>query len=239
VLSSSNGSTSNTAKLGGDIGAVWGVTGAFLIVPAWKAVRKWSTRRTVYLLSGIISAALVVGVLIKIRADQIAKLDILFGQIEEVGSKGAPEKQEFMTLASENPHTLSDYLERCRELEPVLSDYVASEQQMDNLLIEVQQQIKNLKPRGSYDKMLPMLNVLQRIGETDLDGAKFYKQEIADAKQLPDVPEKNRAQYFRTQIEPVLEQEQQTALAELAIMKEAKARGIDMPPNMLEEFGLK
>jgi rubrerythrin len=182
--------------------------------------------------------AVLVCVLFKIRIDQTAKLESLLAEIRDVAARGAPQKQQFMKLTRENPQTLPEYLQRCAELEPVVNDYSASEQQMDDLLAEVQQQIGELRPQGSYGAMLPMLGVMRAILAKDLEGAKIYKQEVDYAKQLPSMSEKERIQFYNTNIEPVLEREHEVALDEIAILKDAKTHGIAMPANMLQDAGL-
>jgi hypothetical protein len=233
-----HGSNPETIKLSEYVGAIWGAAGAFLLGPAWKAVRQWPLRSKMLLLSSVVIAAIVVYVLFKIRINQTAKLESLLAETGDVAARGAPQKQRFMKLAQENPQTLPEYLQRCAELEPVINDYSASEKRMDDLLAQVQQQIGELRPQGSYGAMLPMLGVMRAILAKDLEGAKIYKQEVDYAKQLPSMSEKQRIQFYNTNIEPVLEREHHVALDEIAILKDAKTRGIAMPANMLQDAGL-
>lgn len=232
------GSNSDTAKLGGQIGTVWGATGAFLIAPARKAVKLWPARRKIFVLSGLVAAAAIVGSYVKIRIDQIDRLQTTFAEIVDVSTKGAPLKQQFMTLTRENPQNLDEYLLRCAELEPVVNDYSASEKQMVNLLFQAQQQIERLKPQGSYGAMLPMLSVMQKLGEKDLEAAKFHLEEIAYSKQLSGMSYKDRVDFFMANIAPDIEQEDKIAQEEIAIMKDAKERGVALPENMLQDAGL-
>jgi hypothetical protein len=233
-----HGSSPDTIKLSQYLGAIWGGTGAFLLGPAWKAVKQWSRRSKMLLLSGVVITAVLVCVLFKIRIDQTAKLESLLHRVHDVAARGAPQKQQFMKLTRENPQTLPEYLQRCAELEPAINDYSDSEQQMDDLLAQVQRQISELRPRGSYGEMLPMLGVMRAILAKDLEGARIYKQEVEYAKQLPSMSEKQRIQFYNINIEHVLEREQQVALDEIAILKDAKTRGIAMPTSMLQDAGL-
>lgn len=210
----------------------------FLLGPAWKAVKQWPWRSRMLLISGIVITVVLVCVLIKIRIDQTARVESLIAEIHDVAAEGAPQKQQFMKLTRENPQSLPEYLQRCSELEPVIVKYSASEQQLDGLLAQMQQRVAELRPQGSYGAMLPMLGVMRSIVAKDLEGAKVYKREVDYAKQLPGMPEKQRIQFFHINIEPVLEREHQIALDEVAIMKDAKARGIVMPANMLRDAGL-
>lgn len=233
-----HGSNPDIIKLSEYLGAIWGGAGAFLLGPAWRAVKQWPRRSKMLLLSGAVITAVLVCVLFKIRIDQTAKLESLLAETRDVAARGAPQKQQFMKLTRENPQTLPEYLQRCAELEPVINDYSASEQQMNDLLVQVQQQIGELRPQGSYGAMLPMLGVMRAILAKDLEGAKIYKQEVDYARQLPSISEKQRIQFYNTNIEPVLEREHQVALDEIAILKDAKTRGIAMPANMLQDAGL-
>ncbi len=232
------GNNPDTIQLSKYLGAIWGCGGAFLIGPAWKGVKHWPQRSKMLLLSGVVIVAIAVGVLFKVRSDQTAKLKSLIAEAHNVTVNGAPQKRKFMKLAGENPQTLSEYLQRCAELELVINDYSASEQKMDDILAQIQQQIAELRPPASYGAMLPMLRVMRAILAKDLEGTKIYKQEVTYAKQLPGMSETQRIQFYNNNIEPVLEQEHQLALDEIAILKDAKASGIVMPANMLQDAGL-
>jgi hypothetical protein len=144
-----------------------------------------------------------------------------------------------MKLTRENPQTLDAYLQRCSELEPALNDYETSERQMDDVMAQMQQEIGGLKPKGSYVGMLPMLSVMREIMGKDLEGAKAYRQEIEYAKQLPGIPESGRMKFYTANIEPVIEQEHKIGQDEMEIMRDAKARGVEMPDNMLQDAGIK
>ena len=233
-----HGHDPETIQLSEYLGAIWGGVGAFLLGPAWKAVKQWPWRSKMLLLSGVVVAAVLIFVLFKIRHEQTAKLESLLAEVRNVESRGAPKKQQFMKLVRENPQTLPEYLQHCAELEPVINDYSASEQQVDDVLAQVQQQIGELRPQGRYGAMLPMLAVVRAIAAKDLEGAKIYKQEIDYAKRLPSMPEELRVQFYDINIAPLLEREHQLALDEMAILKDARARGIAMPANMLKDAGL-
>jgi hypothetical protein len=233
------GSSPDTVKLAGDLGAAWGVLFAFLIVPTWRAMKQWPAPYKKFIFSGVFIIVAVVGFLFWIRARQTAKLEELLKETRNISIRGAPQKQLFVKLTRENPQTLPEYLQRSSELEPAIKDYAASEQQMDNVLAEMQNEIERLKPNGSYAGMLPMLGVLRAILGKDLEAAKVYKQEIDYAKHLPSIPEADRPRFVSTNIGPVIEQEQKIALDEVAILKDAKARGITMPANMLQDAGIK
>ena len=233
-----HGSNPDTITLSTYLGAIWGGAGSFLLGPAWKAVKQWPRGSRMLLLFGIVVTAVLGCILFKIRMDQTAKLESLFAEIHDVGVRGAPLKQQFMKLVREDPQTFPEYLQRCAELEPVINDYAASEQQMNDLLAQVQQQIGELRPQGKYGAMLPMLGVMRAIFAKDLDGAKIYRQEVDYAKQLSGMSEKQKIQFYKANIEPVLEQEHRVAQDEIAILKDAKTRGIAMPANMLKDAGL-
>jgi len=217
-----------------------GATAALLATPGWKAVRQWPAPRQKLLLFGVLVSVATIGGLFWIRVRQVARLETLFQEIHEVGTKGAPQKQLFMKLSRQDTQSLPEYLQRCADLEPVLNDYMISEQQMDAVLARTQQAIADLKPKGSFGNMLPMLSVMRKIMEKDLEGANAYKQEIAFAKQLPNIPAADRVRFYNENIGPVVKQEHKVAQDEFEVLKEAKARGVeDMPENLYRDAGIK
>jgi hypothetical protein len=234
-----HGSTPDRTDLARDLGAIWGGTAAFLIGPLWKAVKQWPARYKKLAALGVFVAVAVAGGLFWIRSRQTAKLESLFTRVRELGVRGAPQKQLFMKLTRENTQTLPEYLKRCAELESVLNDYEPTERQMGDVMIEIQQEIDALNPKGSYANMLPMFRVLSAILDKDLEGAKAYRQEVEFAKQLPDIPESDRARFYTANIQPAIEQERRIGQDELQIMKDAKARGVYLPENMLQDAGVK
>lgn len=144
-----------------------------------------------------------------------------------------------MQLAREDTKTLPEYLQRCEQLEPAINDYEAAEKQMDNLFVQVQEQINELKPKADYANLTPFIEVLRAIMGKDLEAATAYRKEIAFAKQLPAIPATDRLRFYNSNIQPVLAQESQIAKEEIEIMRESKARGIKLPENLLQDAGIK
>jgi len=236
-----HGSTPDRTKLMSDLGAVWGVTAAFLIGPFWKMMKQWPARRRTSFLSGLLIIVAVAGGWFWIRVRQTAKLQELFKEDRDVESDAAPKKQRFMQLLSEkqNAKTLPEYLQRCAELEPAINDYEAAERQVDNLLSQMQQEIGGLKPQGSYASLLPGFAVLRAVFAKDIEGAEAQRKEIEYAKQLPNIPEAGRAQFYTSNIQPVAEQEGKIAQDETAILKDAKTRGVVLPESVYQGAGIK
>jgi hypothetical protein len=313
-----HGSTPENNKMAGDLGAVWGGIGAFLIGPGWKALKRWLpvpyrtfvfslvcftgvaatgvfllvsataqgspaafTRDSVSVLGliftaiwasqswssitnaepdtnpefrekhrafGLKAGAIILSVLLSvavagtyfgIRASHVTKLDSLFKETHELSVKVAPQKQLFMKLVREDTKDLPQYLQRCAELEPAINDYEASERQMDDLMSQVQHEIEELKPKANYASALPVLNVMRTIFGKDLEAAKVYRQEIEFAKQLPGIPESGRTHFYIMNIQPIVEQEHKIAMDEVAILKDAKARGVEMPESLYRDAGIK
>ena len=225
----------------GDLGAVWGGTAAFLIGPFWKAMKQWPSRRRTFVLSSLFFVVAVAGGWFWFRVRQTAKLEALFKEDQEVERDAAPKKQRFMQLLSEkqNAKTLPEYLQRCTELEPAINDYEASERQVDNLLGQMQQEIGDLKPQASYGSLLPGFAVLRAVFAKDIEGAEAYRKEIGYAEQLPGIPAAGRAQFYTSNIQPVVEQESKIAQDETAILKDAKMRGVTLPESVYQGAGIK
>ncbi len=234
-----HGSTPERTQLMSDLGAVWGGTAAFLIGPFWKAMKQWPARRRTFFLSGLLIIVAVAGGWFWVRARQTAKLETLFKEDQEVERNAAPKKQRFMQLTRENPKDYAEYLQRCAELEPAINDYEASERQVDNLLGQMQQQISELKPQASYGSLLPGFAVLRAVFAKDMEGAEAYRRETEYAKQLPGIPVAERVQFYNANIQPVVEQEYKIAQEEIAILKDAKMRGVTLPESVYQGAGIK
>jgi hypothetical protein len=234
-----HGSTPERTQWMSDLGAVWGGTAAFLIGPFWKAMKQWPARRRTFFLSGLLIIVAVAGSWFWVRARQTAKLETLFKEDQEIERDAAPKKQRFMQLTRENPQTLDAYLQRCAELEPAINDYEAVERQVDNLLSQMQQEIGELKPQANYGSLLPGFAVLRAVFAKDIEAAEAYRREIGYAKQLPGIPEADRTRFYIANIQPIVEQESKIAQEEIAILKDAKMRGVRLPESVYQGAGIK
>jgi hypothetical protein len=236
-----HGNTPDSSNLAGDLGAIWGGTVAFLIVPMWKAVKQWPAPYKKFILSGVVIGVAAAGGYIWIRASHTAKLKTLFEEDHELELNAAPKKQRFMQLMreKENANSLPEYLQRCAELETAINDYETVERQVDNLVSQVQQEIEKLKPMASYASLFQKLTVLRAIFEKDLEAAKVYRKEIEYAKELPGISAADRIRFYSANIQPVVELEHKIAQDELEIVKDAKVRGVALPGSMYQEFGIK
>jgi hypothetical protein len=221
------------------LGAVWGGTAASLIGPIWKAAKQWPASYHKFITFGVLITGAVAGGYIWVRAGHTAKLEMLFKEDQEVERNAAPKKQHFMQLTRENPKGYAEYLQRCAELEPAINDYEASERQVDNLLGQMQQEIGALKPQASYGSLLPGFAVLRAVFAKDMEGAEAYRRETGYAKQLPGIPVAERIQFYNANIQPVVEQEYKIAQEEIAILKDAKMRGITLPESVYQGAGIK
>ena len=221
------------------LGAVWGGTAASLIGPIWKAAKQWPVPYKRFSLLGVFIIGAVAGGYIWIRARQTAKLETLFKEDQEVERNAAPKKQRFMQLTRENPKGYAEYLQRCAELEPAINDYETSERQVDDLVGQMEQQISELKPQASYGSLLPGFAVLRAVFAKDMEGAEAYRRETEYAKQLPGIPVAERVQFYNANIQPIVEQEYKIAQEEIAILKDAKMRGVRLPESVYQGAGIK
>ena len=83
-------------------------------------------------------------------------------------------------------------------------------------------------------------NILRLANQTlkDLEAAGVYRKEIVYARQLPGIPQSDRPQFFNANIRPVVEQEAKLGKDEVEILKDAKARGIELPESMYKDAGV-
>ena len=81
--------------------------------------------------------------------------------------------------------------------------------------------------------------MLSAVFAKDIAAAEAQKEEIQFAKQLPSIPETQRAQFYADNIQPIVEQESHLAQEEVAIFKDAKSRGITLPQSVYQGAGIK
>jgi len=236
-----HGNNSDTRQWASDLGAVWGVTVAYLIGPAWKAMKQWPKSRRNIFISVVLTIIVVVGALFWIRVRQTSKLETLFKEDEELERNPVFKKQDFPQLIKDkqNATSLPEYLQQCEKLEPVVNDYESYERQVDSLLGQMQQEIGELKPQASYGRLLPGFAVLRAVSAKDIEVAEALKKEIEFAKQLPGIPAGDRVQFYNANIQPVVERENKIALEEAEILKDAKKRNIRLPASVYQTAGIK
>lgn len=102
-----HGGAPETTKMMGDLGAVWGGIGAFLIGPGWKVFKAWPSSRKRLVSSVLVAIVVVIGGYFVIRARQVARLDALFDADRELEVTAAPKKQRFKELLQEKNNTRS------------------------------------------------------------------------------------------------------------------------------------
>jgi hypothetical protein len=235
------GNDSLSSKWAQDLGGVWGFTTVYLIGPFWKAMKQWPASYKKFILSGGLITVVVTGGYFKIRAGHTGKLEMLFKEDHELELNAAPKKQHFMQLLKEkeNAKNVPEYLQWCAELESAINDYEAVERQGDNLIGQMQQEISELKPQASYGSLLPGFAVLRAVFAKDIEAMEAHRREIGYAKQLPNIPEADRIQFYNANIRPVVEQERKIAVDEVEILKDAKTRSITLPESLYQGAGIK
>lgn len=162
-----------------------------------------------------------------------SKRDSLFAEISALGAKTAPIKQRFMELVRKDSKTVPDYLQRCTDLESTLDQYEPALHQMDSLLSQMQDYIKN-DAAG-----LETLSTTRSILQKDLEGASALRKEIANAKLLANMPAAEQLGFYDEKIKPIEAEELRIANEELEIMRGAQARGVKLSQQMYKDAGIK
>ncbi len=174
------------------------------------------------------------------RAGHSAKLHSLSEQISALGIKGAPVKLRFIQNVRRETSTMPEYLQRCVDLESVLNEYEPALLMLDSLLSETAGELKYLNADARYAKLTPMVTVLQNIGRKDIESARAFRKEIEYAKKLAAISiSDDRARFYKANIVPTKDDEERIANDEIEILKDAKARGVDLPESMYSEVGIK
>lgn len=220
---------------------------AFWARQAWSAVIRVEPEsdsiflrkhRSFGLTAGMVIAVLLVsaggaGTYSGIRAAHKSRLNGLLDQISELGTRTAPAKQKFVQIAIRNVTNLSEYEQRCVDLEEAINEYEPALQQMGMVMGKVEQELQGDDPAA-----LEIVTTMRGIVQKDLQSVRTYKTEIKYAKQLPALRASSRNGFYDTNIQPVLDEEQRIAKDEVEILKTAKARGVRLPQNIYSAVGI-
>ncbi len=168
----------------------------------------------------------------------VKKIENLAAQLNALAPKSTPTKQRFVHIARQATPTMTDYLQRCDKLEPVLNDYESNLQDGNRVLNQVLAELQQLKGDQGYGVLIPTFTVLQSVTRKDLESAAVFRKEVDYAKQLaafatPD----DQTRFYKANILPIKNDQNRIANEELAILKDAKAHGVDLP-ELYREAGI-
>jgi Rad3-related DNA helicase len=169
----------------------------------------------------------------------VRKIEALTKELEALGTKSAPTKQRFVQIARQPTPTMPEYIQRCNNLEAVISDYESNLRDGDRLLGQALEELQQLKADKGYAAMIPLFTVLQNVLHKDLESAQAFRKEVDYAKQLaalatPD----DQTRFYKANILPIKNDEKRIAKEEIEILKDAKARGVNLPESMYREAGI-
>jgi hypothetical protein len=169
------------------------------------------------------------GIRVGTHIRHVRKIEALTKELETLAPKSAPTKQQFVQIARQATPTMPEYIQRCSKLEPVLNDYESNLRDGDRVLGQVLEELQQLKADKGYAAMIPMFTVLQTVLHKDLESARAFRKEVDYGKQLaalatPD----DQTRFYRADILPIKNDEKRIANEEIEILKDAKARGIDL-----------
>ena len=200
--------------------------------------RSFTLRAGVVICSVLVVAALV-GSYFGVRAKHLAILGLLSKRFSDFGVNGVQAKQRFIQAARRETPTMAEYIQRSQELEAALNEYEPQLQEGSRLLGQTQEELQYLRADDGYAKLIPSVTVLKSVFDKDMELAKAYRKEVKYAKQLADLPPSEDAPlFYRANIQPARDEEDKIAKAEIEILKDARARGVQLPESMYHEAGI-
>lgn len=206
----------------------------------WSAIIRIETEPTFrrkhrsFVLKAIIAVCVVLllaaeeGIRVGTHVRHLKKIDILAEQIESLGPKIAPTKQQFVQLAWQATPTMAEYIQRCGKLEPVLNDYESKLLDGDRMLSQALEEIQQVKAYRGWAAMIPTLTVMQGINRKDLELVRAFRKEVDYGKQLAALTPDDQIRFYKANILPVKSDEKRIGNEEIKILKDAKARGINL-----------
>lgn len=182
------------------------------------------------LMAAVILAAAAYGSLLGTRK---AEVKSLMDQMKSISATGRIAKQKFIEITDRDTPTMAEYLQQCRELEPILNDYEPALQQMNNILVRLQGAV------GSNEANRDTAATLRPLIQKDLEAVQIYRREVASSKQLAALPVTQQDQFYEERIKPIKNAEHQIAEDEVQILKSAKANGVKFPEEVYRQAGIK
>lgn len=186
--------------------------------------------RSFVLAAGIaICPLLVYSCYVGVRARHVTRIDNLLKQFTAPDEKAVAAKQRFAQAVRQETHTVPEYLERCRELELALDDFEPYLRRGDRLLDEMSYELQYFKADRKHASLISTVNVLHKVTDKDIELARALRKEVDYAKRLAALATAdNQARFYKANILPVKSDEKRIGNEEIEILKDAKARGIDL-----------
>ncbi len=198
--------------------------------PDFRSKHRAFGLKTGALMVAMVLAAGTYGSLLGVRK---AEVKSLMDQMKSISANGRIAKQKFIEITDRDTPTMADYLQQCRELEPILNDYEPALQQMDNILVRLQETV------GSNEANRNTVATLRPLIQKDLEAVQIYRREVSSAKQLAALPVAQQDQFYEEKIKPIKDAEHQIAEDEIQILKSAKTNGVKFPEDVYRQAGIK
>jgi hypothetical protein len=179
------------------------------------------------------------GIRVGTHSRHVRNILALTRELEALTAKSAPTKQQFIQIARQATPTMPEYIQRCNNLEAVLNDYESNLRDGDRVLGQVLEELQQLKADKGYAAMIPMITVVQNVAHKDLESAGAFRKEVDYAKQLASLATPDdQTRFYKANILPAKKDENRIAIEELGMLKDAKARGVNLPESMYREAGI-
>jgi len=206
--------------------------------PKWRRKHRAFNLKAGTVIVAVLAGAGAWGTIVGIRATRQARLDELAKQVAALGAKAAPYKQRFVEAATRKTRDQTEYLQRCEDLEAAIKDYEPALQQLDGLLRQMQQELYNFNADAKLAEVLMSVNAMRSILQKDMEALGTYRKEVTYAKQLAAVPKPDQLRFYDANIQPIVDEETRIGEEEIAVVRDAKTRGVKLPQEFYSEMGI-
>ncbi|HET7440288.1 MAG TPA: PilZ domain-containing protein [Terriglobales bacterium] len=156
-------------------------------------------------------------------------LKLLADQVQKLAVKSLPLKKKFFGLVRKQTPTMDGYIERCAELELAMRRYEPALREMQSLVSEVVEALKNdAVSRATFVTIEDLL-------EKNLRSLGYVKEELGYAKQLANLAGTDQVKLYEQRIHPLREAGARLAAEGIDVVNAAKARGVRLPAEMYRD----
>jgi len=158
-------------------------------------------------------------------ADAIRKIS---ADNADLNAKGAEFRRQLYQIRHRETPTMRDYYDQCAEVEKLLNDYEPNRQRALDGIHKAEQILPPDEKSGTA-----MLVGVDEIFRLDDQIILDLRQEVAYSKVLMELPNRQQAQFYRNNIQPLYEHENDLADKEAKKLEELRKSGVKIPAEML------
>ena len=148
---------------------------------------------------------------------------------KSIAAESAAIRDKLHSIYTRQTESFEAYVVRCVDLEPVIDRALAIYERQHDHRLRMAQEYKGADTQQAFQ-------FLERIDEKDRQGLEMMKREITLGKKLTLIPASEQMAYYREKIQPLQAEEARLAQEEVAIAKEAQAKGVRLPDYVVSSL---